>query len=154
MLRNACQYQTLVELLRVRVSDAPSKHAYTYLRDGETDALTWDYGELDRRARAIGAWLQSCGAAGERALLLYPPGLDYLAAFFGCLYAGVVAVPAYLPQRQRGWPRVRAMLGAIGQELKYAKDLLQQLRTGLNPYSRFEFGKLSTLWYAQEWQAK
>jgi len=51
-------------------------------------------------------------------------------------------------------PRVRAMLGAIGQELKYAKDLLQQLRMGLNPYSRFEFGKLSTLWYAQEWQAK
>jgi acyl-CoA synthetase (AMP-forming)/AMP-acid ligase II len=94
MLRNACQYQTLVELLRVRVSEAPSKHAYTYLRDGETDALTWNYGELDRRARAIAAWLQSCGAAGERALLLYPPGLDYLAAFFGCLYAGVVAVPA------------------------------------------------------------
>jgi hypothetical protein len=51
-------------------------------------------------------------------------------------------------------PRVRAMLGAIGQELKYAKDLLQQLRMGLNPYSRFEFGKLSTLWYAHEWQAK
>jgi acyl-CoA synthetase (AMP-forming)/AMP-acid ligase II len=110
MLRNACQYQTLVELLRVRVSEAPTKHAYTYLRDGETDALTWNYGELDRRARAIAAWLQSCGAAGERALLLYPPGLDYLAAFFGCLYAGVVAVPAYPPQRQRGWPRVRAML--------------------------------------------
>ena len=51
-------------------------------------------------------------------------------------------------------PRVRAMLGAIGQELKYSKDLLQQLRMGLNPYSRFEFGKLSTLWYATEWQAK
>jgi hypothetical protein len=51
-------------------------------------------------------------------------------------------------------PRVRAMLGAIGQELKYAKDLLQQLSIGLNPYSRFEFGKLSSLWYAQEWQAK
>jgi hypothetical protein len=51
-------------------------------------------------------------------------------------------------------PRVRAMLGAIGQELKHSKDLLQQLRTGLNPYSRFEFGKLSSLWYAQEWQAR
>ena len=51
-------------------------------------------------------------------------------------------------------PRVRAMLGAIGQELKYVNDLLQQLRTDLNPYSRFEFGKLSSLWYAQEWQAK
>ncbi|WP_373540130.1 hypothetical protein [Chamaesiphon sp.] len=51
-------------------------------------------------------------------------------------------------------PRVRAMLGAIGQELKYAKDLLQQLGKSLNPCSRFEFAKLSTLWYAQEWQAK
>ena len=51
-------------------------------------------------------------------------------------------------------PRVRAMLGAIGQELKYSKDFLQQLRMDLNPYSRFEFGKLSSLWYAQEWQAK
>jgi acyl-CoA synthetase (AMP-forming)/AMP-acid ligase II len=40
------------------VSEASSKHAYTYLRDGETDALTWNYGELDRRARAIAAWLQ------------------------------------------------------------------------------------------------
>ena len=51
-------------------------------------------------------------------------------------------------------PRVRAMLGAIGQELKSSQDLLQQLKTELNPYSRFEFGKLSTLWYVQEWQAK
>jgi acyl-CoA synthetase (AMP-forming)/AMP-acid ligase II len=47
--------------------------------------------------------------SGERALLLYPPGLDYLAAFFGCLYAGVVAVPAYPPRNQRNTPRIKAI---------------------------------------------
>ena len=56
------------------------------------------YAGLDERARAIAALLQEHGAAGERVLLLYPPGLDYIAAFFGCLYAGVVAVPAYPPR--------------------------------------------------------
>ena len=69
------------------------------------EPLTW--GELDRRARAIAAALTEAGAAGERALLLYPPGLDYLAAFFGCLYAGTVAVPVYPP-------RLDAATGAAG----------------------------------------
>lgn len=103
-------HTTLINLLQSRATRTPTQHAYTYLRDGEADELSWNYGELDRRARAIAAWLQSLGAAGARALLLYPPGLDYIAAFFGCLYAGVVAVPAYPPQRQRGLPRVQAIL--------------------------------------------
>jgi len=108
--RNFCRHHTVVDLLREQAADAPSKRAYIYLRDGEQDEWSWDFGELDRRARAIAAWLRSSGATGERALLLYPPGLEYLAAFFGCLYAGVTAVPAYPPQRQRGLPRVLAML--------------------------------------------
>ena len=58
-------------------------------------------GELDRRARALAARLQARGLAGRRALLLYPPGLEFIAAFFGCLYAGVVAVPAYPPRPNR-----------------------------------------------------
>jgi hypothetical protein len=51
-------------------------------------------------------------------------------------------------------PRVRAMLGAIGQELRYSQGLLEQLRAQLSPYSRFDFGRLSTLRYAHVWQAK
>lgn len=69
--------------------------------------------ELDRRARAIGSHLQNLGATGERALLLYPPGLEYIAALFGCLYAGVVAVPAYPPDPlriERTLPRLRAIV--------------------------------------------
>ena len=65
---------------------------------------------MEQRSRAIAVQLQAHSLSGERALLLYPPGLDYLAAFFGCLYAGVVAVPAYPPHNQRNTPRIQAMI--------------------------------------------
>src|SRR5262249_5170012 len=57
----------------------------------------------------IGARLQSLMLPGERALLLYPPGLQYVAAFFGCLYAGVVAIPAYPPRLNRHMSRLHAI---------------------------------------------
>ncbi|MFW6070531.1 MAG: fatty acyl-AMP ligase, partial [bacterium] len=101
---------TLVALLRARAAQNPEKLAYIFLEDGESDEIRITYGELDRRARAIAAWLQQQDAAGERALLLYPPGLDYIAAYFGCLYAGVVAVPAYPPRLNRPSPRIEGIV--------------------------------------------
>ena len=74
----------------------------------EADRATW--GELDRRAQQVAAALRRASSPGDRALLLYPPGLDFIAAFFGCLYAGVVAVPAYPPRPQRDLPRLRAIV--------------------------------------------
>src|SRR5581483_6689668 len=68
--------------------------------------------DLHRRARAVAASLQSRWSPGDRALLLYPPGLDFIEAFFGCLYAGIVAIPAYPPDPMRlarTLPRLRAM---------------------------------------------
>ena len=93
---------TLVELLRWRAQQQPDKLAYLFLVDGEEEkkeSLT--YLELDRKARAFAAVLQSSGYTGGRALLLYPSGLDYVVAFFGCLYAQMVAVPAYPPRPAR-----------------------------------------------------
>lgn len=101
---------TLVELLRYRAAYQPDRLAFTFLLDGETEAAKFTYQALDVRSRTIAAQLQALGMSGERALLLYPPGLDYLAAFFGCLYAGVVAVPAYPPRNQRNTPRIKAIL--------------------------------------------
>jgi acyl-CoA synthetase (AMP-forming)/AMP-acid ligase II len=80
--------------------ERPTARAFTFLLDGEAEELRWDYAELDLRARAIAAHLQGIGAAGQRVLLSYPPGLDFIAGFFGCLYAGAVAVPTY-PNRPR-----------------------------------------------------
>jgi amino acid adenylation domain-containing protein len=93
---------TLVGILRFRACRQPDQRVYTFLVDGETKEVSLTYGELDRQARAIATSLQSLGITkSECVLLLYPPGLEYIAAFFGCLYAGVVAVPAYPPQRKR-----------------------------------------------------
>jgi len=100
----------LVEVLRSRAVADPGRRAYTFLADGEADALPLSYGELDLRARAVAVRLQASGLRGERVLLLFPPGLEYAAAFLGCLYAGAVAVPAYPPTGSRGVPRLQAIL--------------------------------------------
>src|SRR6218665_3393530 len=74
---------TWVELLRGRALEQPARRVFTLLEDGETEAGHWDFAELDRRARAIAATPQWQTRAGERALLLYPFGLDFVAAFHG-----------------------------------------------------------------------
>ncbi|MFN6461434.1 MAG: non-ribosomal peptide synthetase [Nostoc sp. DedVER02] len=100
---------TVVELLNLRSYTQPNRDAFTWLLDGEAEQGTLTYQELDRLARRIAAQLQELGLTGERALLLYPAGLDFLVAFFGCLYAGVVAVTAYPPRNERNTPRIRAI---------------------------------------------
>ncbi|MGA2621527.1 MAG: aminotransferase class I/II-fold pyridoxal phosphate-dependent enzyme, partial [Thermoguttaceae bacterium] len=100
---------TLVELVRHRARCQPKETAFVYLVDGENERISLTYGELDRQARAIGGWLESLRLAGQRALLLYPPGLDFITGFFGCLYAGVVAVPVYPPRRNRSLARIQAI---------------------------------------------
>ncbi len=70
------------------------------------------YAELDRRAMAIAGELQTQMAQGDRALMLFPPGLEFIAALFGCLYAGIVAVPVALPARNRSKSSVEAILQA------------------------------------------
>ncbi|MDB9433817.1 fatty acyl-AMP ligase [Microcystis aeruginosa] len=104
------KFSTLVELLRYRASSQPERIAYIFLRDGEIEEARLTYGELDQNARAIAAHLQSLEAKGERGLLLYPPGLDFISAFFGCLYAGVVAIPAYPPRRNQNLLRLQAII--------------------------------------------
>jgi acyl-CoA synthetase (AMP-forming)/AMP-acid ligase II len=98
-----------VELVRHRARHQPDDIAFTYLVDGENDQVRLSNRELDRQAMAIAAWLQSLGLEGQRALLLYPAGLEFVAAFFGCLYANVVAVPVYPPRRNRSLDRIQAI---------------------------------------------
>jgi amino acid adenylation domain-containing protein len=100
---------TIVEILQYRASSQSLKTAFKFLKDGEKETEILTYAELDRRARAIASKLQALNLSGERALLLYPSGLNYIAVFFGCLYAGVIAVPAYPPQNQRKTPRIQAV---------------------------------------------
>nr|VFK24452.1 MAG: malonyl CoA-acyl carrier protein transacylase [Candidatus Kentron sp. MB] len=100
---------TLIELLRHRAKTQPDKTAYTFLANGETIEASLTYAQLDSQACAIATRLQKITTPGERALLLYPAGLAFIAAFFGCLYAGVIAVPTYPPRRNRLNARFQAI---------------------------------------------
>ncbi|MGA7730510.1 MAG: fatty acyl-AMP ligase, partial [Chloroflexia bacterium] len=101
---------TLVDLLQQQATERPEHPVYTFLTNGETAEVSLTHAELDRRARAIAAALQEWGATGERVILFCPQGLDYIAAFFGCLYAGAVAVPAFPPRANRPMPRLETIV--------------------------------------------
>ena len=85
---------TLVELCRYRASREPDRRMFAFLENGLEESDSLSLAQLDARARAIAARLSRHAPPGARAVLSYPPGLDFVSAFFGCLYAGLIAVPA------------------------------------------------------------
>jgi 8-amino-7-oxononanoate synthase len=101
--------------LRRRLDLTPHAVAYRFLSDPDGTSESWNYSELDLRARAVAAHLQREDLHGKPVLLLHPPGLDYIAAFFGCLYAGAVAVPAYPPDNAR-FGQTMLRLAAIARD--------------------------------------
>lgn len=94
------QLSSLVDLLQYRASHAPDNNAFTFLLDGENEKAIFTYSTLEKKVKTIAAKLQQSLNKGDKALLLYAPGPEYIAAFFGCLYAGVIPVPAYPPARK------------------------------------------------------
>lgn len=107
----------LVNIIQLEAAVSPNKLAFKFVsdEDGTTNQLT--YGVLHQRARSIAAHIQQIAATQSRVILLYPPGLEFIAAFFGCLYAGVIAVPAYPPSNERNTPRIMAIAKNAGASL-------------------------------------
>ncbi len=93
--------RTLAQSLQRRAAQTPDQVALRFLAESAEHNVVLSYRDLDQRARTIAAALQANAARGDRAVLLFPSGPDYVAAFFGCLYAGVIAVPAYPPESTR-----------------------------------------------------
>jgi acyl-CoA synthetase (AMP-forming)/AMP-acid ligase II len=106
--------RNLVDVVRGHAERSPQGRPFTFIDYSGTKPadLPLDHETLDRRARQVAALLQARGKPGDRVLLLYPAGLDYLCALFGCLYAGMVAVPAYPPLN----PRLRDRLAAVAED--------------------------------------
>ncbi len=102
---------TFVDVLRQRAHDQGNDRAYTFTTDGTSDESQLTYAELDVRARSIAAELQKQGMEGKPILLLFPPGLDYVCALAGCLYAGSTAVPGYPPRGKEKADLIRSILG-------------------------------------------
>ena len=101
---------TIIDRLRLHAKTIPAVAAYTFLRDeGAADSLTFE--QLERRARALAHTLLAHAKPGDRALLLYPSGLEFITAFVACLYAGIIPVPATTPRKNRSVERLRAIFG-------------------------------------------
>lgn len=103
---------TLIALLREQAAERGDQLAFCFLGEGSSDGERLTFRQLDEHARRLAGWLQAFRSRRERALLLFPAGLDFLKAFFGCLYAGLIPIPAPAPEasrRKRTVPRLRAI---------------------------------------------
>ncbi len=85
--------KSLVQVLEKRASSHGGKPAFHFLEGRKKEGKLLDFEMLAINSRLVGGYLQSISKPGDRVLLFYPPGMDYVTAFMGCLYAGVVAVP-------------------------------------------------------------
>ncbi len=126
---------TLVEVAQWRATQQGAETAYTFLLDGEAETASLSYADLDQRARRIAAELQRHGPVGQRVLVVLEPGLDYVAALYGCFYAGAIAVPVYPPdpfRLARTLPRLQAIFSnAECGLLISSKELLGGERSAL-----------------------
>ena len=123
---------TLLDVLKWRAEHEPDQTAYVFLRDGVTPDAVLTYKELDLKARSIAGYLQTRFAPGTCLLLVYPPGLDFVQAFWGALYAGMVAVPVPPPDAFR-LKQSTARLQRIAEDARPAGALsTSQIRTMLH----------------------
>jgi acyl-CoA synthetase (AMP-forming)/AMP-acid ligase II len=113
---------TLPEILQTRAEREPDKTAFVFLKDGEDDEEKITYKELDHAARDVAQRLTAMSLKGERALMMFPPGLEFVKALFGCFYAGVIAVPAYPPRKNRSLDRIKTLVNDSGAGIVISTD--------------------------------
>lgn len=144
-------FSTLLELLQYRARVTPeteNETAFTFLEDGDQVSESITFADLDWRSRSIASHLQQHARPGDRVLLVYPPGIDYIAAFFGCVYAGVIAVPALPPANARTLPRLQL----IAEDAQPALAMtLQNIAARIDGYPAGQNNPLqSLLWLSSD----
>ncbi|WP_051242207.1 fatty acyl-AMP ligase [Azohydromonas australica] len=105
---------TLLDCLEHYTRLQPEARAYTFIANGERDDRVLSYAELDRRSRQLAGHLAATGCSGQAVLLLFPSGLEFIVAFFACLHAGAIAVPANLARNPQHFARLRLIIQDSG----------------------------------------
>jgi len=131
--------RSIVDVLLRRASSTPAETAYVFLhRDGSGHTDQLSYGRLLQRAGAIAARVGEAGAPGDRVVLLFPPGLDFICAFFGCLLASRIAVPTYVPSPRRGLDRLAGIVADCGATVALGpREVVAALAPALAPIVSF-----------------
>ena len=105
---------TYVDVIKNRVKANPDHVVFRFLNDGINESESFTYRQLETRSKALGAAMQQYALKEERVLLLFPPGLSYVASLFSCFYSGMIAVPAYPPRRNRSLDRIHTIVEDSG----------------------------------------
>ncbi|MFL6654743.1 MAG: AMP-binding protein, partial [Sulfurifustis sp.] len=108
---------SIVDLLREHASRRGEETSFVFLANGETEHGRISFLQLERRVQAVANLLVQRGLRGERVALLFQPGLDFIAAFFGCLAAGAVAVPVSPPRHPDECNHATGIVHAAGAQL-------------------------------------
>ncbi len=135
------EFNSLVDVLRHWAVEQPNDPAYIFLPDRGAQRLSLSFAELHARAQAVAMRLAERGEKGDRAVLLFSPGLDFIVAFFACLLAGVIAVPMMIPRRASSRDASAAILADCSPRFAMTRrDLLTDARPDLT--ERFRTGQL------------
>ncbi len=129
-------WSTLVDMLGARAAESAERIAFTFLGDRDDLETHLTYGALDRQARAIAAHLRELEVGRAPVLLLYSPGLDFVAGLFGCLYAGALAVPAYPPLNARQAARLARIARDAGAKHLLSTSSVIAMAMALNERGR------------------
>ena len=122
----------LISILNERANQTPNQLAYIFLKNRENQEQNITYQQLSQNSKNIAIKLQSLIPEGSRALLLYPQGLEFINAFLGCLYAGIIAVPAYPPKRNQKMSRLAAIIkDAEPQIILTTSSMLESIKEKL-----------------------
>jgi acyl-CoA synthetase (AMP-forming)/AMP-acid ligase II len=147
----------IVETLEKQSQNQPEKTAFIFLEDGETETAKLTYQQLKRKSQAIASILQSQNLTDSRLLLLYPPGLEFISAFFGCLAAKAIPLPAYPPRLNRSLSHLEAIVSnAQPQRILTTTSLLPMIQSCLRNSQLAQLVCLTTddiaESYAEVWQ--
>ena len=123
--------QSLVDVLRYRAARQPGDYAYIFLSDRGQEVARLTFAELERLAAIVAARLSSHTHPGDRVLLVFPPGLDFLISFYGCLLAGAIAVPIMVPRRTGGRDWTAAIVADCAPRVALTSPELARLRPEL-----------------------
>ena len=131
----------LVSHTRRLARERGERTAFVWLRDGQEEERVLSFQELDRRARTLAQELERRGLRGHRVLLFFSPGLEFIEAFLGCLYAGAVAVPLSSPRNAQGARTLRGIVEHADASLVLTDRVLLESRLSSNEL----FGSLPVL---------
>jgi len=102
------------EVLANTVADRPDDVAFQFLPKGEEEERSLTWGALERRAASIAASIADVTSPGDRVLLVFAPGLEFIEGFLACQLADVIAVPTYPPRPERAWQGQRLVSSIAG----------------------------------------